>query len=288
MTDPSLIPFPVDRHFRMRPGLQRYDGPLTSRDAAFSAVQDCVTRAQTEAWLPLGEWGYPGLSEALAETVAVLGTSPMRTADNIDRTRAGVVTWPVNRPVNPPVNAPDSGADSLLNLRRQVQEDIVLLAPGEVGRVVALAVAMPSGWDPAEKLGLDFRQIHSVIPQADNILASAVPLIQMMTTGGPYRRHVWTLAADDSFSQHPQRRSAAIADGPVWFRVEQQTTVALPASGFCLFLIRVFQAPLEDVLAVQAGRAEQLVASLRSMTEPVIQYKSLTVLSRTVLRRYAH
>ena len=162
--------------------------------------------------------------------------------------------------------------------------------PGDGFRARFLSVCFPSNWNPAEKLGLDFMAIHA--PVADNALlqAGARGIVDMAFRQAPMLRHVWLLTPSGDLAQHPETRRArwedalAAADAPdatgrlidqVFFRVERQTTLPLPALRRGVFFIRVVVARLVDVLAVAPGRAAELADALASMSEAVVAYRGM-------------
>ncbi len=177
-----------------------------------------------------------------------------------------------------------------------MQEDFVILHDEEEAgtttmRARFLSVCFPSNWAPAEKLGLDFAAIHA--PVADNALlqTGARGIIDMAFRQAPMLRHVWLLTPNGDLAQHPETRrtrwedALAAADAPggsgrlldqVFFRVERQTTLPLPALRRGVFFIRVMAAPLAGVLAVAPGRAIELCETLASMSEAVVAYRGMT------------
>jgi hypothetical protein len=183
--------------------------------------------------------------------------------------------------------APDAVA-----LAEGLQEDFVILhdEAGDGFRARYLSVCFPSNWNPAEKLGLDFTAIHA--PVADNAMlqAGARGIVDMAFRQAPMLRHVWLLTPNGDLAQHPETRrtrwedALAAADAPggsgrlidqVFFRVERQTTLPLPALRRGVFFIRVMVAPLVDVLAVAPGRAAELAEALASMSEAVVAYRGM-------------
>jgi len=172
------------------------------------------------------------------------------------------------------------------HLRAGMQDDFVLMTPtgpvesgGADLRASLMAVAMPSGWDPAEKIGHRFLALHQPVADGEMIRRAAPSLCAMMRAPGALRRHVWTLADEGGLSRHPQEvkgtdRSMESLE-QVWFRCERQTSYSLMQGRVVLFLIRVYTAPLPEVLNVDPARAALLHAALVSMSAAVIGYKSL-------------
>ncbi len=269
ITNAADLPWPVHRPFRMRPGLARLahqpsgqTAPLFLRDDGASAYAS-GKRTVLERRHDLSQIGWP--DPAVLAAIAQAYT-----------TQTGVVL------------APDAQA-----LAQGMQEDFVILhdEPDDGFRTRFLSVCFPSNWNPAEKLGLDFTAIHA--PVADNALlqAGARGIVDMAFRQAPMLRHVWLLTPNGDLAQHPETRrtrwedALAAADAPgasgrlldqVFFRVERQTTLPLPALRRGVFFIRVMVAPLVDVLAVAPGRAAELAEALASMSEAVLAYRGMT------------
>lgn len=190
-------------------------------------------------------------------------------------------------------------------LAEGMQEDFVILhdesdSGGDTMRARFLSVCFPSNWDPAEKLGLDFTAIHA--PVADNALlqAGARGIIDMAFRQAPMLRHVWLLTPGGDLAQHPETRrtrwddAVAAADAAggrlidqVYFRVERQTTLPLPALRRGVFFIRVLVAPLTDVLAVAPGRAGELRDALLSMSDAVVAYRGMSAVRQRLCAELA-
>ena len=268
-TPAAAMPWPVVSPFRMRPGLARLapapeaaPSPLFVRDEqapAYAARKRAVLQ------------NHHGLSHiGQADPAALQAIAEAYTA------QTGIAI------------AADAHA-----LAEGMQEDFVVLhdEPGDGFRARFLSVCFPSNWNPAEKLGLDFMAIHA--PVADNalLLAGARGIVDMAFRQAPMLRHVWLLTPNGDLAQNPETRhtrwedALAAADAPgasgrlldqVFFRVERQTTLPLPALWRGVFFIRVMVARLVDVLAVAPGRAAELAEALASMSEAVVAYRGMT------------
>ena len=275
------IPWAVSSPFRMRPGLSRlglsHDAPAAApslfvRDgqAAAYAAQKHLSLQHHRARCQIGA-ADPAVLQAIAEAYAQ---------------QTGI--------------ALPADADALA---AGMQEDFVILhddaeTPGEPGatpspgeramRTRFLSVCFPSNWAPAEKLGLDFAAIHA--PVADNALlqAGGKGIIDMAFRQASMLRHVWLLTPSGDLAQHPETRrtrwedALAQADAAgqrlidrVFFRVERQTTLPLPALRRAVFFIRVMVCPLPEVLGVASGRAGELREALASMSDAVVAYRGM-------------
>ncbi len=258
------MPWPVVSPFRMRPGLSKLDSAtdqqpdLFLRDAQAVAYADHKRRVlDAEPGRGLIGEADPAVLQAIADAYAV---------------QTGVVL------------APDARA-----LAEGLQEDFVILHDeADAMRTRFLSVCFPSNWDPAEKWGLDFSAIHA--PVADNALlqAGGRGIIDMVFRQARMLRHVWLLTPNGDLAQHPETRrtrwedavAAADASGDrlidqVFFRVERQTTLPLPALRRGVFFIGVLVAPLSGVLAATPARAAQLREALNSMSEAVVAYRGM-------------
>lgn len=278
------VPFPVMAPFRMQPGLMRLDESLSD-----SLVPDCprsfnlARQAAAQAAL-LGR--SPLLSPSLAGTriAADLGAAlaHIRKALSGDPGQPSDTGEPGKEVDNEQLIS-QAGA-----LRGDMQDDFVLMTAQSTQDLQAslMAVAMPSGWNPAEKLGQGFLQLHQEVAGAQMIRRAAPSLCAMMRAPGVLRRYVWTLVNSAELSRHPDD----ISNDPVsrledvWFRCERQTSHSLLNGAVVLFAIRVYVVRLTEILAVDPAREGLLHAALSSMSDSVLAYKSLHQIQPLVLR----
>lgn len=145
-----------------------------------------------------------------------------------------------------------------------------------------LCVCVPSHWAPEDKLGLPFTAVHA--PVADNalLLAGARQLAQLVTGGGEWERHVWTISPSGRHDQHPRRHPRAPwPDTPepqafaaqCFLRAERQTFFPL-VPGQAVFTIHVMLQPLVEAVTTSA-QAQRLHAALSTMSDAVLAYKGL-------------
>jgi len=155
----------------------------------------------------------------------------------------------------------------------QLEEDIAIL---HEGKVVSMCFCFPSGFDPKEKVGLTFFELHT--PVADNHkLQRASPKVAELisTPGALYRRFVWTLTTSPKLSRHPFYRAS---EPPVttidnlYFRKETQTTVGHADGKTTFFFVKVDVVPF---LSLSDDMQKQAIASLATMSDAVIEYKGL-------------
>ncbi len=279
----EAVPFPVEPVFQMRPGLERCPGELSDHlspvsPPAFTQAQQAVELALNRKRLPL-VMSFDGQTQTRAGCLQALQAARIRLVD--DQAEIGAAH-----------GAPEGLPACALALRRSIQDDFVLMVPDGADapvpgmlRAAVLSVAAPSGWDPAGVVGLDFARIHRPVPEAALIQSAAVPLSRLMLDGAVWRRFVWTLSETPELSQHPADQTPGSASGldEIYFRSERQLLVPLPGHNAVIFLIRVFVAPLSEVLSVDPARAGLLRQSLQSMSPAVLSYKRLAQVKELVL-----
>jgi dimethylamine monooxygenase subunit A len=165
------------------------------------------------------------------------------------------------------------------------QEDLAIVT-GPGGTLEWLHVCLPSGWAPAEKIGLPFGAVHQPVAHSEALVAGQERIVRAMIEAGPFVRYVWGIHRDGALCHNPRlHRSAPWGDNPAtqaWFRVERQTTKGFPALNRALFTIRYWVEPLTDT-AADPWRRERLCTALAGMDEVELAYKGLTPAARQQL-----
>lgn len=153
-------------------------------------------------------------------------------------------------------------------------EDMCLLTlrPGEEQyRLIGAAVAWPSDWSPADKIGLPLRALHAPIQGYEEQLASGVDhFMAKLKPGAIYGRANWFIAATGErrwVAEPPATAFAHVtaenAGETLFVRSERQTLRRLPQTGAILFTIGVYVAPLSSLsranIAMLAGAVGSLV-----------------------------
>lgn len=162
-------------------------------------------------------------------------------------------------------------------------EDFAVI-DGQTAHIPWLAVCLPSGWAPEEKVGRHFAQVHS--PVADNqlILTASEHLARLVTGQDRWERFVWTITRHPRLHAHPARLDPAPwpADataeqlaGRAYFRTERQTFIPLGSQRLAVFTIHVELAPLTQAMT-EAAQARQVHDALASMSPAVLAYRGLT------------
>ncbi len=153
------------------------------------------------------------------------------------------------------------------------------------GCIPWLAVCLPSGWAPEDKIGRHFAQVHAPVADNATLIAASEHLARLVTGDARWERFVWTISPDPQLGQHPKRRARPpwppLADSDTLaalasFRTERQTFIPLPAQRQAIFTIHVESRPLAGAIDSPA-RARQLHAALASMSPAVLAYRGLAV-----------
>lgn len=196
---------------------------------------------------------------------------------------AGFAGWPEAVQLTPEVDAPGRELAAMLGVEgalpeaaRAVHEDLCLLTqrPGEdVYRLIGAAVAWPSDWRPAEKIGLPLRALHAPIQGYEEHLASGVDRFMTTLRPGPiYGRCNWFIAATPERrwlpDRPPQEAFAHVtpdnAGETLFVRSERQTLRRLPRTQAILFTIGIYVEPLANLSPANIamlGRAVQTLVS---------------------------
>ena len=231
----------------------------------------------------------PGSEAARAEVLEVFaGLLPRRYPGWFARDgallRNGLTgeTWDISHPSCDPLEAAG----------RLVQEDLCLIdASGGPPVLSAAVLCAPSRWRLAEKIGRPLLDVHEAVPLYADRLSSAVDrFMGALRPGKVAERLNWSVVDDGALFQtggkhrtsHNPAITLANAPDTMFLRVERQTLMRLPHSGFVLFAIHVHSYPLRRVLAVP-GAAGNLAAAVRALPDAMATYKSLFPLRDALL-----
>lgn len=152
-------------------------------------------------------------------------------------------------------------------------EDMCLLirsADEDQYRLVGAAVAWPSDWTPADKLGLPLRALHAPIQGYEEQLASGVDHFMAKLKPGPiYGRANWFIAATGERhwqAEPPETAFAHVtaenAGDTLYVRSERQTLRRLPETGAILFTIGIYVVPLGSLRPANIRRLADATRSL--------------------------
>lgn len=172
-------------------------------------------------------------------------------------------------------------------LTENVEEDFILLEYSEKEEeyiAKACTFIAPSGFVPAEKIGIKLTDIHGPVPNYDTKLKLSMNrYFQRLEIGQIVKRFNWTIQNSDEIylpkgshaakGEKVQRLRAKDLDfdHTVNFRVERQTLSRLPKSRFIVFTIRTYLTPVSKLKA--EGLGEKLVEAIHGLPDYIQQYK---------------
>lgn len=194
---------------------------------------------------------------------------------------AGFAEWPQGVQLTGEVEAPGRELAAMLGVTgglpeaaRAVHEDLCLLTQREgeeVYRLIGAAVAWPSDWRPAEKLGLPLRALHAPIAGYEEQLASGVDrFMATLRPGAIYGRCNWFIAPTGArrwLAEGPAAQAFAHvtrdnAGETLFVRSERQTLRRLPETGAILFTIGIYVEPLGRLSPANVARLAGAVETL--------------------------
>ena len=288
----------ISAPFRMQPGLRRLAAgtkQLTPNAPGDRALREKLAVLSTYA--PQALLSTPGFDarpalQALSQQAA--GEHPPAwSCDASGNARAQAIGWSLrsNEPQQHSDALPEVGAclralapewrlPALLSLA--FAEDFAII-DGSNAHIPLLAVCLPSGWAPEEKIGHHFAHVHA--PVADNqlLVTAADHLARLVTGHDRWERFVWTITRHPRLHAHPARQDPApwAADATpdqlaqqAFFRTEHQTFIPLPELRQAVFTIHVDLQPLTEALSSTAHK-KQVHDALATMSPAVLAYRGL-------------
>jgi dimethylamine monooxygenase subunit A len=281
LTPPERMPWPVSAPFRMRPNLEKLD-PESPALLLRDQLAPAYARERERVLLETRERALVGVAheEVLTEIARLAG------AARHDAPSVSGAEWASGWSSSASSGSLQAVPANPQSLALSLQEDFVILKnENDTLRTEYLSVCFPSRWDPREKLGLDFSQIHAPVADNQMLLAAGSSIMTMAFMKQPMLRHVWLVVPSASLPQHPEQNDYSWSEtlddtSPLlprlFFRVERQTTWPLPHLNRAVFFIRVMMSPIVDVLAQSPARARELHDALASMTPAVVEYRGMT------------
>ena len=165
-----------------------------------------------------------------------------------------------------------------------VPEDFCLLEKEKEGYVMtAASVCSPSNWILQDKIGQTVDFIHDPVPEYDSLLSEKVNrFLEGLSSGRFLLRYNWSIqSGNELFWRDDLNPNFAVVDSSspnLYWRIERQTFLRLPASKAIVFGIRVFLHSFDKLRNIAGFHQaiEQLLAQL-----PATQkcYKGLATLT---------
>jgi hypothetical protein len=161
----------------------------------------------------------------------------------------------------------------------RLEEDIAILKDGHLHTI---GFCFPSGFYPAQKLGLSFFDLHLPVGDGETLRRSSEKVALLISKqDAMFRRYVWTLTSLASLSQLPSyNKPVPQSINELYFRTETQTTVGI-GGDICLFFVKVEMHPLQQVWD-DLDKRKIVIESVNSMSEEVLTYKNLHLIKEIV------
>ncbi len=162
----------------------------------------------------------------------------------------------------------------LADAARGAWEDMCLLqaTQGEaVYRLIGAAVAFPTDWSPADKLGLPLSALHAPIHGYAEQLASGVDhFMAKLRPGRIFGRCNWFIAPTGALRWRENRPASEAFAGVdsgnagerLFVRCERQTLRRLPQTGAIVFTIGIYVHPLAALTPQNCERMAQVIATI--------------------------
>jgi hypothetical protein len=160
-------------------------------------------------------------------------------------------------------------------ISNQVQEDLaVFRLEGDRDWLAAIHLCAPNHWDPRDKVGRHFPDIHTPVPAMERTVSQYKPMLQSVINRGPFARYAWGVDTDDKLNHHPAGPNKRTDDSArqYYIRMERQHLVGLPAVNAFLFTIRTY---FFDVEQLNSDERKALASAVRSMTPASLEYKRM-------------
>jgi hypothetical protein len=151
-----------------------------------------------------------------------------------------------------------------------LQEDIAVhrLEEGE-DWMAACHVCFPSGWDPKDKIGKSFLEIHKPIPKFN--LSNSYSLARSMVFNGPFVRYVWGISFERQIAKHPSIKyeNFNINNPRIWIKIERQITYGFEDIKSALFVIR------QEIIEPEDIDYKSFYNTISNMAKEHLEYKGI-------------
>lgn len=157
--------------------------------------------------------------------------------------------------------------DDIRDLALMLEEDVAVM---HKGRLAAICFCFPSGFRPAERIGMQLSEIHQPVADGEMLVKASPGIARVMCEQPSFRRWVWTITVNPDLSNHPDNQKDIVPTNidDLYFRYETQTTAKVD-SDTSLFFVHVNVVPLKIVWS------KRILDSINSMTDSVLDYKNL-------------
>jgi len=173
-------------------------------------------------------------------------------------------------------------------LAAQIPEDMAIVQVNEEqDRLAAVHVVAPSGWNPREKLGGSFVEVHHPVHHQQRWLKKVQAGVRNIAkTDQPLQRFGWSITNDANLDHHPDYGGASgpsriDGEAPLFVRVERQVLKGFPEVFALLFTIRVY---IERCAELPQSDRATLRSAIEAMGPEERAYKGIKGNSRGILR----
>lgn len=157
---------------------------------------------------------------------------------------------------------------------------------GTSGCINWMAVALPSHWAPADKIGHPFSAVHEPVADNELLIKASDALMRLVTGAERWERFVWNITDHPRLHVHPARhggpRWAHTGVHEAWWRTERQTFIPVPPHSQAIFTIAVNVQRLNGALK-SPQQWQHLHAAVASMSPAVLAYRGLSTVRDPLL-----
>ena len=170
---------------------------------------------------------------------------------------------------------------------RQVQEDLILMAPREDGDTYCIGghLCFAASWCLDDKRGRSFLGSHEDVPEfLERIGRPADLMMRRLKPARPTSRLNWTISATDRLNKAPavfpewahalRGITAENAGDRCFLRIERQTLSRLPQTRGILFTIHTYVNPVSEVVA-DPDRLRRFTAVVKDIPRATRDYKGM-------------
>lgn len=157
----------------------------------------------------------------------------------------------------------------IIEMGLEIPDDVVIM---HKGKVEACFVAMASGWNPKNVMGMTLSEVHEPVADGETLRKASDGIWRAMTSGKSFHRHTWAISSLKGLNNHPSYERPEIKSlDDLTFRVEHERTLTVDEDTAAFFIdVEIY--PLNFVLERNGGILKRCI---NSMSEEVLEYKNL-------------
>jgi len=155
------------------------------------------------------------------------------------------------------------------DIAKEIDEDLIIHRSKDDRNWMASGhVCLPSSWNPSEKIGKSFDELHSPVPMS---LKNSDKIVSAIINSGIIERYLWSVVYERKYNYHPifEFKKFDKHDPKVFVKIERQVTVGFPEKKFCLFILRQYLIEEKDI------DKKSLIKTIENMSDEQKRYKGL-------------